>query len=100
MSLTLTEILQRSGLCVFGDDFGVSTCAEVARPGAARVCLQQHALGGHLGAEGRLDVVHKDLAVGAVHPDPLAQGVLDVYLDRDNNVSTRVHTISPECRDF
>lgn len=55
------------------------TCAEIST-GAASVGLQQHTLGGHLGAEGGLDVVDKILTVRAVHPDSFPQRVLNVHL--------------------
>lgn len=58
---------------------GALTSTEV--PSATpRLPLQEHTLGGHLGVEGCLDVVHKGPAVRAVHPDPLPQGVFDVHL--------------------
>lgn len=49
-------------------------------PATSRLPLQEHALGGHPGVERRLDVVHKRLAVRAVHPDPFPQRVFDVHL--------------------
>lgn len=59
------------------------TCTEVTSwPACVR--LQQHALGRHLGAEGSLDVVHKNLAVGAVHPYTLSQWIFDVHLLKHN----------------
>lgn len=42
--------------------------------------MQEHALRRHLGVKSSLDVIHKCLAVRAVHPDALSKGVLNVNL--------------------
>lgn len=42
--------------------------------------MQEHALRRHLGVKSCLDVIHKGLAVRAVHPDALPKGVLNVNL--------------------
>lgn len=46
----------------------------------ANFSMQEHALRRHLGVKSCLDVIHKGLAVRAVHPDALPKGVLNVNL--------------------
>lgn len=46
----------------------------------ANFAMQEHALRRHLGVKSCLDVIHKGLAVRAVHPDALPKGVLNVNL--------------------
>lgn len=51
-------------------------------PTTSNFSMQEHGLGRHLGVKSCLDVIHKRLAVGAVHPDPLPKGVLNVHLQQ------------------
>lgn len=44
--------------------------------------MQEHGLRRHLCVKSCLDVIHKRLAVRAVHPDALPKGVLNVHLQK------------------
>lgn len=48
----------------------------------SNLSMQEHGLRRHLCVKSCLDVIHKGLAVRAVHPDALPKGVLNVHLQQ------------------